>query len=631
MSSSSRIATLQTLLRTGCPSNDPEYRVALSNLNGELVARFRRDAHSNSAREYAASALQVLAHIKGAANAHLRADMLLECYKFFYISGNYDLALAAANAMEEAANFAQSTHMVCRAEMSAGILHAEHFRIGDALLKYSRVIDIAARHGHHFSHTAAWLNLGNALNYGSLYRDAIPCFQRCQELALSDPSTAALEPSALCNIAQSHYSLEEYEQGLAAIERCFEVSTAPSSPAEMHQRIIREMTFVFLACALNRRAYAALHSDQCGRFANALGTDKAKFFAALAIGCYEVRFTNADAGLRRLEAALNSSVAAVPILRTDALAVLVRAYDECGKPREALKCLNRLIELVRESRKSGLLHLSAIQISQKRPWADRQDLRSLEAMQTRISLEIAQDELVEARIEMLERLAIAADLKEEQSGQHGYRVGALSALIARELGWNPAEIHCLELGARLHDLGKTAVPDRILLSNTALREADRQFVNAHTRVGAELLSGSSIPQLQRAEAIARSHHEWWNGEGYPSKLSGNRIPIHARIVALADVFDALTHGRPYAPAWPVEKALAEIRSRRGTQFDPELTDVFLNLMERLISEHEDLDAYLGQASRHSPFLQARNKIRQMLEAERENEKRATVDGNQTRH
>ena len=203
--------------------------------------------------------------------------------------------------------------------------------------------------------------------------------------------------------------------------------------------------------------------------------------------------------------------------------------------------------------------------------------------------------------------------------------------MGEELGWKPTEIHYLELGARLHDLGKTAVPDRILLSNAVLLEAERQFINAHTKVGAEILSGSSIPQLQQAEEIARFHHEWWNGEGYPSKLSGNRIPIHARIVALADVFDALTHGRPYAPPWPVEKALAEIRSRRGTQFDPELTDVFLNLMERLINEHEDLDAYLGRASRHSPFLQARNKIRQMLETERENEKRATVDGNQTRH
>jgi putative two-component system response regulator len=134
-----------------------------------------------------------------------------------------------------------------------------------------------------------------------------------------------------------------------------------------------------------------------------------------------------------------------------------------------------------------------------------------------------------------------------------------------------------------------------------------------------------------AEEIARHHHEWWNGEGYPSKLKGKRIPIHARIVALADVFDALTHGRPFSPPWPIDKALDEIRSRRGTQFDPELTDLFLELIDRLRKEHEDLDEYLGRAGKNSPFLQARNRIRQMLAEEREHEKMATVEGNQTRH
>ena len=189
----------------------------------------------------------------------------------------------------------------------------------------------------------------------------------------------------------------------------------------------------------------------------------------------------------------------------------------------------------------------------------------------------------------------------------------------------------IERAARLHDIGKVGIPDRILFSSNALKAAQRSVLESHAVLGAELLTSSNIPTIQLAEIIARHHHEWWNGEGYPSRLAGKRIPIHARIVALADVFDALTHGRPFSPPWPVERALAEIRSRRGTQFDPELTDIFLNLMDRLIAEHEDLDEYLGRASRHSPFLQARNKIRRMLETERENEKLATAGGNQTRH
>ena len=106
--------------------------------------------------------------------------------------------------------------------------------------------------------------------------------------------------------------------------------------------------------------------------------------------------------------------------------------------------------------------------------------------------------------------------------------------------------------------------------------------------------------------------------------------LAARIVALADVFDALTHGRPFSPPWPIDKALDQIRAGKGRQFDPDLTDLFLDLVDKLRKEHEDLDEYLGRASKSSPFLQARNRIRQMLAEERELEKKATVEGNQTR-
>jgi len=232
---------------------------------------------------------------------------------------------------------------------------------------------------------------------------------------------------------------------------------------------------------------------------------------------------------------------------------------------------------------------------------------------------------------MLERLAITSDIKEEDSGEHGYRVGRLCFLMGQALSWDSHINLSLEVAARLHDIGKLGVPDRILLNSLQLQEAERHFISAHTVIGAELLAKSNIPQLRMAEEIARHHHEWWNGEGYPSKLAGKRIPIHARIVAIADVFDALTHGRPFSPPWSMDRAIEEIRNRKGTQFDPELTDLFLDLIAKLRNEHADLDEYLGRAGRNSPFLQARNKIRQLLAAERENEKLATVEGNETRH
>ena len=255
----------------------------------------------------------------------------------------------------------------------------------------------------------------------------------------------------------------------------------------------------------------------------------------------------------------------------------------------------------------------------------------MELREANLRARVAEREVINSRIEMLERLAVTADLKEEASGEHGYRVGKLSALLADDLKWSVEACQAIEQAARLHDIGKIGVPDRILLNSEELKDTERHFMCTHTIIGAELLAKSNILQLRMAEEIARHHHECWDGSGYPARLSGKRIPIHARIVALADVFDALTHGRPYAEPWPIERAIEEIRNRRGKQFDPELTDAFLDLVERLRVEHKDLDAYLGKAGRNSAFAQARRKIKMLLAEERDHEKTATVSGNETRH
>jgi putative two-component system response regulator len=175
----------------------------------------------------------------------------------------------------------------------------------------------------------------------------------------------------------------------------------------------------------------------------------------------------------------------------------------------------------------------------------------------------------------------------------------------------------IETAARLHDVGKIGVPDAILLKPDKLNAAEQEVMRSHSTVGAELLSRSNIPHMQMAEEIARHHHEWWDGSGYPSRLSGTAIPLAARITALADVFDALTHKRPYKPAWTVDDAVAEIERLKGRQFEPHLTDLFVVLISRLRRQHENLDAHLGQAALASPFLQARARIWQVLDKGKE--------------
>jgi len=359
------------------------------------------------------------------------------------------------------------------------------------------------------------------------------------------------------------------------------------------------------------------------------GLSKATFIADLAKGLCDVHGGDVIRGLATLERALDSSASEKGTSEySDALTALIRAYDHAMQPEKALEKMAALLADIREKRAQGVNALLTVGM---RPASEDSDLGVLATRAASLRAQVAERDALNSHLEMLERLSIAADLREEASGQHGYRVGRLASFLGEALNWSKDAIIDLELAARLHDIGKVAMPDRILLTSEELQEAERHFISTHTTIGAELLGKSANPKLRMAEEIARHHHEWWNGEGYPAKLKGKRIPIHARIVALADVFDALTHGRPFSPPWPVDKALDEIRARKGTQFDPELTDLFLELIAKLREEHTDLDEYLGRAGRNSPFLQARNRIKQLLSEEREHEKAGVVEGNQTRH
>jgi len=186
-------------------------------------------------------------------------------------------------------------------------------------------------------------------------------------------------------------------------------------------------------------------------------------------------------------------------------------------------------------------------------------------------------ELDDARAETLQRLAIAAEYRDDETFQHTERVGTTAAEIAERLGLGAEQIKLLREAAPLHDVGKLAIPDRILLKPGKLSLREYAVIKTHTTLGARLLTGSNSPVLQMAAAIAATHHERWDGTGYPAALAGEAIPLVGRVVAVADVFDALTHIRPYKSAWPVEQALTEIEWAAGSQFDPLVVAAFLEL------------------------------------------------------
>ena len=184
------------------------------------------------------------------------------------------------------------------------------------------------------------------------------------------------------------------------------------------------------------------------------------------------------------------------------------------------------------------------------------------------------EEVERARTEAFGRLGVAAEYRDDDTRQHTQRVGITSALLAAEAGFDPPLVDALATIAPLHDVGKIGIPDAVLLKAGALDHEEFVLTQTHTVIGSNLLGGTGSPALDAAAVIALTHHEHWDGSGYPAGLEGPAIPITGRIVALADAFDAMTHARPYRDALPVADAVAEIGRGSGRQFDPELVAAF---------------------------------------------------------
>jgi putative two-component system response regulator len=190
-------------------------------------------------------------------------------------------------------------------------------------------------------------------------------------------------------------------------------------------------------------------------------------------------------------------------------------------------------------------------------------------------------ELADTRTEILHRLARAAEYRDDVTGRHAERVGLLSSLLASELGFPHREVDIIRRTAPLHDIGKIGIPDAVLRKPGRLTRSEFELMKTHTLIGEEILGGGRNQILKAAAEIALCHHEQWDGSGYPHGLTGNDIPISARLVALADTFDTLSHNRPYKNAHPIDEVIAEIRRCRGTQFDPRVVDAFEAICARV--------------------------------------------------
>lgn len=238
------------------------------------------------------------------------------------------------------------------------------------------------------------------------------------------------------------------------------------------------------------------------------------------------------------------------------------ANDYLSRPLDYRECAARCRNLLNMRR----LQLDTLQHSQD---LSRKILEATEKLETK-------------NMETLFRLAKIAEQRDTDTGAHLQRIGKYSAYLAQKLNCDPTFCSIIELAAPLHDIGKVAIPDSILLARRQLTPAEWDIMKTHTTIGHGMLSGSDSPHMQIAADIARAHHERFDGTGYPDGLVGDQIPLAARILAVVDVYDALTSKRPYKEAWPVEKARAYLKEQSGRHLDPDLVELFLASPEEVL-------------------------------------------------
>ena len=204
-------------------------------------------------------------------------------------------------------------------------------------------------------------------------------------------------------------------------------------------------------------------------------------------------------------------------------------------------------------------------------------------------LSVAHTDLRLSRQETIERLSIAAEFRDDDTGQHIHRMSRYAATLARAAGYDEEKCALLQMATQMHDVGKIGIPDRVLLKPGKLRPEERELMQRHAQIGHDILAGSGAELLQLAATVALTHHERFDGAGYPNRIAGDAIPIEGRIAAIADVYDALTSDRVYRPAFPLMKALAAMKEGKGSHFDPDLLGLFFDCLPEILTVKDDVN------------------------------------------
>jgi len=432
------------------------------------------------------------------------------------------------------------------------------------------------------------------------------------ELAKSDAAQACVA-NAVTNLVYCHLARGQLHQALIEGERGAKFFAALGPRADSMARHQFESFFNAALLEAGRTEEARERLRQL-RQQQLPGTPHTEVLFALTQGLCEVFSGQSDIGISRLEKLLPRAQAAGWYV-DDVLRALIRSYEKAGDLRRALEYVEQLTTYFAAMRTRQLHQLLAqIQkeaLAELDPQSHAEVLLGEHAADLRVKS--FQQEVAERERTLLEDWAVAASLVDDETGSHCFKVGRLAYLTATRLGFDHGRSEAVEMAARLHDIGKIGISHQVLLKPSRLTEAERLIIRKHPVIGAEMLAKSSHPGAQLAAMVARTHHEWWDGTGYPGGLKFEEIPVEARIVSLADAYDVLISGRVYKRACSHEAALEELRFMAGRQFDPELVEVFAAMVSEYVEQYGEAgDAAYRAAVEDSAILKRQGNIKRLL-------------------
>ena len=562
------------------------------------LLRLAADAQQDdpvAARQHAVQA-RVVARAEG--DKVGEAESLYRLASLAHFGGDPEDAFGLAMEASEVASVCGASLTHAWAVHLLGIIHYQASNFSEALEHCLKALDI-------YQSTVDGIDAGNILNtIAAIYHSmgdndrAIVTYE--QALSASEPfGRPEMVALILGNIARIRSSRSEYLPAVSMGRRAVEIAREHSP--SIVTNLLADLAEAYMGLADHQKAAECFAQARAVLARLSAEGSEPSYSAQLGVmvaeGRVALRRGALDDAIAVLQAALDMSE------RSDSKEyeleindLLATAFKRSGRFEEALERRETHDDQYRKMfTHAADLRLRTLQVAHET--AAARQAAEIFRLRTHESDGVIDDDatpgvenatsVASAHLEAFEQLAVLAEYRDAENGEHTNRVGDLAAEIAHALGKSPEWCEQLRLAARLHDIGKVAVPDSVLRKTGPLTVEEYEMMKAHTSMGHRILAGNSSPMFQMAAEVAQSHHEWWDGSGYPLGISHGSIALTGRIVAIADVFDALCTKRPYKRAWAKEEAARFVVSGRGGQFDPNVVDAFVAVLEARYPELGD--------------------------------------------